>query len=122
MHWCQQELYQLGVTTPPIAGDFLSRRLGTTPDWYVPFLYRTRAHVAAKSQPLLQLAPSPSEEETGELTAAMPAPAPHWSPHCVGPDVRIANRIIGTFYLLAQKVVFCNSDLDKSTTAPPFVR
>jgi hypothetical protein len=49
MHWCQQELYQLGVTTPPIAGDFLSRRLGTTPDWYVPFLYRTRAYVAAKS-------------------------------------------------------------------------
>jgi hypothetical protein len=25
-------------------------------------------------------------------------------------------RRIGTFYLLAQKLVFCNSDLDKSTT------
>jgi hypothetical protein len=31
-------------------------------------------------------------------------------------------RPIGTFNLLAQKLVFCNSDLDKSTTAPPFVR
>jgi hypothetical protein len=69
MHWCQQELYQLGVTTSPIAGDFLSRRLGTTPDWYISFLYRTRAHVAAESQPLLQLVPSLNEEETGELTA-----------------------------------------------------
>ena len=26
------------------------------------------------------------------------------------------------FYLVAQKLVFCNSGLDKSTTAPPFVR
>jgi hypothetical protein len=25
-------------------------------------------------------------------------------------------RLIGTFYLLAPKFVFCNSDLDKSTT------
>src|SRR5271163_4071371 len=28
-------------------------------------------------------------------------------------------RLIGTFYLLAQKLVFCNSDLDNR---PPFVR
>jgi hypothetical protein len=68
MHWCQQELSQLGVTTPPTARDFLSRRRGT-PDWYVSFFYRTRAHVAAKSQPLLQLVPRLNEEETGELTA-----------------------------------------------------
>ena len=69
MHWCQQELHQFGVTTPPTAEDFLSRRLGTTPDWYVSFLHRTRAHVATESKPLLQLAPSLDEEETGELTA-----------------------------------------------------
>jgi hypothetical protein len=31
-------------------------------------------------------------------------------------------RQIGTFFLLSQKLVFCNSDLDKSTTAPSFVR
>jgi hypothetical protein len=31
-------------------------------------------------------------------------------------------RLIGTFYLLEPKLVFHNSDLDKSTTAPPFVR
>ena len=31
-------------------------------------------------------------------------------------------RLIGTFYLLAQKLVFCNSDLDKPTTAAPFIR
>jgi hypothetical protein len=69
MHWCQEVLSQFGVTTPPIAGDFLSRRLGTTPDWYIAFLHRTRAHVAAQSYPLLQLAPSLDEEETGKLTA-----------------------------------------------------
>jgi hypothetical protein len=31
-------------------------------------------------------------------------------------------RPIGTFYLLAQKLVFRNSDLDKSTTAPLFCK
>ena len=36
--------------------------------------------------------------------------------------LRRLQRAIGTLYLLAQKLVFCNSDLDKSTTAPPFVR
>src|SRR5271155_2489137 len=32
-----------------------------------------------------------------------------------GGGVRVRGPI-GTFYLLAQKLVFCNSDLDKSTT------
>ena len=35
---------------------------------------------------------------------------------------RYVRRPRETFYLLAQNLVFCNSDLDKSTTAPPFVR
>jgi hypothetical protein len=38
---------------------------------------------------------------------------------------RLGGRVrqpIGTFNLLPQKLVFCNSDLDKSTTAPPFIR
>jgi hypothetical protein len=69
MHWCQQELSQLGVTTPPTARDFLSRRRGTCPEWYISFLHRARAHVAAGSQPILQLAPRLDEETTGELKA-----------------------------------------------------
>jgi hypothetical protein len=69
MHWCQQELSQLDVTTPPTARDFLSRRRGITPNWYISFLYRTRAHVAAGSYPILQHAPSLDEEKTGGLTA-----------------------------------------------------
>jgi hypothetical protein len=69
MHWCQQTLYQLGVTAPPTARDFLDRRNGITPDWYIPFLHRTRAHVAAGIQPILQLAVKPDENSTGELKA-----------------------------------------------------
>jgi len=69
MHWCQQELYQLGVTISPTGKDFLSRRRGTYPEWYISFLHRTRAHVAAGSQPILQLAPRLDEETTGELKA-----------------------------------------------------
>lgn len=69
MHWCQQALYQLGVTTPPTAQDFLHRRNGITPDWYIPFLHRTRAHVAIGIQPILQLALKPDEHSTGELKA-----------------------------------------------------
>jgi len=69
MHWCQQELCQLGVIASPTVRDFLSRRRGTYPEWYIPFLHRTRAHVAAGSQPILQLAPSLDEETTGELKA-----------------------------------------------------
>jgi hypothetical protein len=63
MHWCQQALYQLGVTAPPTARDFLYRRHGITPDWYIPFLHRTRAHIATETQPILQLAPKPNENE-----------------------------------------------------------
>jgi len=69
MHWCQQELYQLGVITPPTARDFLSQCHGTHPEWYVSFLHRARAHVAAGSQPILQLAPRLDEETSGELKA-----------------------------------------------------
>jgi hypothetical protein len=35
--------------------------------------------------------------------------------------LRRLRRLIGTFYLLAQKLVFHNSELVKSTTAPPFM-
>ena len=69
MHWCQQELYQLGVITPPTARDFLSQCHGIHPEWYVPFLHHARAHVAAGSQPILQLAPRLDEETSDELDA-----------------------------------------------------
>jgi hypothetical protein len=39
-----------------------------------------------------------------------------------GSSLAWVRRLIGTFYLLAQKLVFCNSDLDKPTTAAPFIR
>jgi hypothetical protein len=35
---------------------------------------------------------------------------------CLEFSQALLRRRIGTFYLLAQKLVFCNSDLDKSTT------
>lgn len=57
---------------PLVASDFLSRRRGTTPDWYVPFLHRPWAYVDIGSCPILQQAPSlDDEEETGKLTATM---------------------------------------------------
>ena len=69
MHWCQQALHQLGVTAQPKARDFLHRRQGITPDWYIPFLHRTRAHVTSGIPPILQLTPKPDEDSTGELRA-----------------------------------------------------
>jgi hypothetical protein len=61
-------MYSLGITTRPIASDFLSQQGPIIPDWYKPLVFLVRAHVDTGSEPALQLAPK-FDDESGELKA-----------------------------------------------------
>jgi hypothetical protein len=71
MQWCEQELYQLGVTTRPTASDFISpQSRAIIPQFYGPFLFRTRAHVARGDDPQLAFPSKPdSSPDSSELRA-----------------------------------------------------
>ena len=59
-------MHSLGILSRPTASTFLIQAGPVIPDWYTPFLYRTRAHVASEREPLLQLAPK-FDDKSGEL-------------------------------------------------------
>jgi hypothetical protein len=54
MHWCTQSL-SLFYPHKPVTSDFLTFRGTIIPDWFRPFLYYTRAHVASNQDPILRL-------------------------------------------------------------------
>jgi hypothetical protein len=68
MHWCEQVMIFLGIASKPTASTFLTPNGPIIPIWYEPLLFRVRAHVASKQEPLLQLAPK-FDDDSGDLKA-----------------------------------------------------
>jgi hypothetical protein len=77
MAWCQQTLHEFGITSRPIANQFITPHGQIIPEWYEPFLFRTRRQVAAGLEPQLALSPklddSPDSPELGAMKARLEA-------------------------------------------------
>jgi hypothetical protein len=73
MQWCEQELYQLGVTTRPTASQFITHHGPVIPEWYKPFLFRARAHHTRGDNPQLALPPKLNDSPDAPELSAMKA-------------------------------------------------
>jgi hypothetical protein len=60
LRWCQQQLAQLGITTPPVTTDFISSLDNfRVPDYYKSLVRTARLHHNSEKEPRLKLAAKP---------------------------------------------------------------
>ena len=60
LQWCQQQLAQLNLATPPVASDFIPRLDDfRVPDYYKSPIHTTRVHHGSEEEPRLELAAKP---------------------------------------------------------------
>jgi hypothetical protein len=60
LQWCQQQLAQLNLTTPPVASDFIPRLDNfRVPDYYKSLIHTARVHHSSANNPRLELAAKP---------------------------------------------------------------
>lgn len=58
--WCQQQLTQLNLSTPPVASDFIPRLDNfRVPDYYKSLIHTARVHHGSEEDPRLELAAKP---------------------------------------------------------------
>jgi hypothetical protein len=60
LQWCQQQLAQLNLATPPVASDFIPRLDHfRVPGYYKSLVHTARVHQGSEGHPRLELAPKP---------------------------------------------------------------